>query len=334
MRDLEAGVRVPADYGDPIGEENAIRERRSVCDLSTSPELRLSGADRVRFLNGLVTCKLAAREPGELAYGFFTDAKGRILADGWFDLHEDSIRVELPPGTGSAILEHLAKYKIADRVDFELRALVRLELAGEDGRGLGLDPLPDGRVRNDELAGVPVRMTRRLVGGVPGVVLTADPDRAADLLDAVLDSRALVGHDARETVRVEAGRPRFGRDFGPENFPQETGLAEEAVAYDKGCYLGQEVVARIHYRGGVNRHLRGLRIDAEEIPPPDTDLLLDGRSVGTLTSVARSPRFEKTLGLGILHKRAEPGMELDLGGPDGEGNAVGKATVVQLPWRA
>ena len=123
-----------------------------------------------------------------------------------------------------------------------------------------------------------------------------------------------MGSEALEILRVEAGIPRFGRDFGPDNFPQETG-ADEAVSYTKGCYLGQEVVARIHYRGGVQKTLRGLVFEGTA-PAPGTPLLFEGREVGTVTTVVESIALGRPAGLAILHRRgAEPGTRLDL--PEG-----------------
>ena len=110
-------------------------------------------------------------------------------------------------------------------------------------------------------------------------------------------------------------------DFGDDTFPQETGL-EDAVSYTKGCYLGQEVVARIHYRGGVQRHLRRLRLNGPA--EVGADLLLDGKSVGTLTSASPSLSGDELLGLAIVHKRAEIGAELDV---EHAGDAV-KASVL------
>jgi len=112
-------------------------------------------------------------------------------------------------------------------------------------------------------------------------------------------------------LRVEAGIPRFGQDFGPDNFPQETG-DESAVSYTKGCYLGQEVVARIHYRGGVQKALRRLELDGD--PKPGSTLLFEDREVGKATSIVRTLEG-RTIGLGIIHKRAaEPGTRLEVAG--------------------
>jgi folate-binding protein YgfZ len=129
---------------------------------------------------------------------------------------------------------------------------------------------------------------------------------------------------AAEIARIEDGELRFGIDFSGENFPQET-ARDSAVSYSKGCYLGQEVVARIHYRGGVQRLPRGLRFDADRMPDAGAELLFEGRSVGRATSVTRSPRFG-AIGLGLLHQRgAAPGTRLEVVGG-------GEAEVVALPF--
>jgi folate-binding protein YgfZ len=120
-----------------------------------------------------------------------------------------------------------------------------------------------------------------------------------------------------DALRIDAGIPWFGRDFGPDNFPQETGLEEQAVSYTKGCYLGQEVVARLHYRGQVSRQLRRLRLESvpEAHAVPGTELLFEGRPAGVLTSVAGPPWLGELVGLSILQRRAfEPGTRLEVVG--------------------
>lgn len=133
------------------------------------------------------------------------------------------------------------------------------------------------------------------------------------------------GAAAVEVARIEDGELLFGVDFSAENFPQETGR-EGDVSYTKGCYLGQEVVARIHYRGGVQRQPRGLRFEAGALPAAGVELLLDGRAVGRATSVTQSAEFG-AIGLGLLHQRGyAPGVRLEVAGG-------GAAEVVELPFR-
>jgi folate-binding protein YgfZ len=324
-----------AGYGEFEAEVAALRERAGLLDRWPVGRLRVTGEDRARFLQGLVTCDVAALEPGRGAYGFFTTIKGRILADAAVLATADALLLELPPGAGTAVREHLSKYRIADRVEFEAADdLAPLAVAGPAAAEvLGVTPPEEPWASTEvEVGGVPVRVVRQGHLGVEGFTLWAPADRAGELAAALLererDRLSPVGHEAAEAVRIEAGVPRFGADFDADNFPQETGLGEEAVSYEKGCYLGQEVVARIHYRGGVNRGLRGLRLTPPEgaEPAPGAQLFHDGRPAGRLGSAVRSPAAGGWIGLSVLHQRAgEPGTVLEIEGG-------GEAEVAALPF--
>lgn len=324
-----------AGYGDLEAEYAALREGAGLLDRWPVARLRLTGEDRARFLQGLATCDVGALEPGAGAYGFLTSIKGRILADVAVLAADDALLLELPPGAGPAIRDHLAKYLIADRVEIEAADdLALLTVAGPAVRealdlALPHEPWASAEV---ELLGVPARVVRQGHLGIEGCTVWVPAGRAEELAAALLDRHgerlAPVGHDAAERVRIEAGIPRIGADFDDGNFPQETGFGDEAVNYEKGCYLGQEVVARIHYRGGVNRGLRGLRLT----PPQGTEpavgaaLLHDGRPAGELGSVTFSPAAGGWIGLSVLHHRAgDPGTVLELEGG-------GEAQVAPLPF--
>ncbi|MDX1630357.1 MAG: glycine cleavage T C-terminal barrel domain-containing protein [Thermoanaerobaculia bacterium] len=331
LRRLDGGPEVPESFGDPEDEYEAIREDRALIDRSWAPEALFTGEDRTRFLDGLVTCHLPERAGQGFGYGFFTDVKGKILADAWIAVRPSGIVVELPPGRAETIREHATKYRIADRVEISLRYPVRLFLPGEDGSSLDLEPLSIGTGREVEPAGFPVWAEAREVWGVPGLVLTAERIRGEALWEHLRAGRRPVGLAALETARIEAGFPRFGRDFDSTSLPQETGLEDRAVSYEKGCYLGQEVVARIHYRGAVKRRLRGIEVEGEEVPPTGAEIRRvdtreDGRPVGRLTSVTRSPAFQRVLGLSILHDRGnQPGTEVRIG-------EAHRGRVVELPF--
>lgn len=336
------GTRAPAGapvavagYGDFEAEYASLRQRAALLDRWPAGRLRLTGEDRARFLQGLITCDVAALEPGRGAYGFFTTIKGRILADAVVIATGDALLLELPPGAAETVREHLSKYRIADRVDFEpADELAPLTVAGPaaaEDLGVALPEEPWGG-SEVEVCGVRARAVREGHLGVEGITLWTPAERAAELAEALLarggDRLAPAGCEAAEAVRVEAGMPRFGADFDADNFPQETGLGEEAVSYSKGCYLGQEVVARIHYRGGVNRGLRGLRIAPAEGagPAAGAQLLHDGRAAGRLGSAVRSPAAGGWIGLSVLHLRAgEPGTVLEIEGG-------GEAEVTALPF--
>jgi folate-binding protein YgfZ len=163
--------------------------------------------------------------------------------------------------------------------------------------------------------------TRR---GAPAVNAWARPAQASDCESwRAGRSLPLLTQHLLTTLRVEAGIASFGIDFDDTRFPQETGAEADAVSYTKGCYLGQEVIARLHYRGQAQNVLRGLRFEGTT-PEPGTAVLHDGREAGRATSVADSPRFGP-IGLAILHRRAEPGSAIELLGG-------GQAEVVELPF--
>jgi folate-binding protein YgfZ len=278
----------------------ALREGCGIAVLSWRAGFELLGADRHRFLHNYVTCDVKGLAPGSGAYGFFTSPQGRILADAVLQAQEDRLRVEVDRDQVEPILAHLRKYLLVDRV--EIRPLD------------GLTPVALIGPRAEDLLGDLSAERRSLMGAPAWTVWTADPEALA--------GGTRVGPEALDILRVEAGIPRFGQDFGPDNFPQETGI-EEAVSYTKGCYLGQEVVARIHYRGGVQKLLRGLVFDGEVVE--GVGILHDGREAGRATTVVRSPVLGKTVGLGILHKRAaEPGTRVEIEGG-------GSAEIRELP---
>lgn len=306
-------------------EHKALREGCGIADLSWRAGLELLGADRLRFLHNYVTCDVKGLAPGAGAYGFFTSPQGRILADALLLAREDRLWVEVAREQVEPLLAHLGKYLLADRVEIRpLDGMTPVAVLGPraaDVLGVDLSSLeaPWSHARVSILGTEAVLQRRGLMGAPAWTVWSSEP-----LADRLVEAGGMrVGFDTLEVVRVEAGIPRFGQDFGADNFPQETGI-EEAVSYTKGCYLGQEVVARIHYRGGVQNLLRGLVFDGE--PAPGSAILHEGREAGRATTVVRSPILGKTVGLGILHRRVEPGARLDLEGG-------GTAEVTELPVR-
>jgi folate-binding protein YgfZ len=334
---VPASYRAPGSAAGPQGEHQALATGCALVDLSWKDRLELTGADRARFLHGLVTLDVKALTPGQGTYGFFTTHQGKILADVVVTAYEDRLWLELPPGRGAEVSAHLGKYVLADRVEvLPLEDMLPLTLAGPLaaellGR-LSSEPLPTepwSHVRA-RVAGTEVALQRRGRLGVDAWTLWVSASIAEPVAEDLLGlseaagGRPLpAGFTALEELRVERGIPRFGVDFGPDNFPQETGC-EEAVSYTKGCYLGQEVVARIHYRGGVQKLLRGLVF--EGTPAAGAALVLEEKEVGKVGSVVRSPALEATVGLAILHKRgASPGTVLAVAGG-------GTAEVRELPF--
>jgi folate-binding protein YgfZ len=312
-------VSTPTRFADPGAEYEALVSGCALADRSWSDWLEIRDEDRVRFVNGLVTCDVKSLEPGRSSFGFFTSTKGKILSDVVVSALEDRLLLELPPQKASEIREHMERYIVADRVEvLDAEAAAAVLVAGPaalqrledlfqaqlgDGDWLEGPPGPEG---------VLLRRERRL--GLEAWVLRLEPTVAADKVATLLASGCVpVGLEAVTTVRVERGIPWFGFDYGPENFPQETGLEEQGVSYTKGCYLGQEVVARIHYRGKVNYCLRGLLLSSEGAPRQGAPLRFEGRTVGSLTSPVRSRRLGRWIGLTLVHRQAaEPGTKLEI----------------------
>lgn len=327
---LDGGdTAVPVHYGPVADEVRALREGCGLVDRSWRGRLELLGADRHRFLNAYVTCEVKALAPGQGAYGFFTNPQGRILSDAVLLALEDRLWVEVAPGRERELADHLRKYILADRVEVRLlEDMLPLTLVGPGARGaLGVEPPagPWGHART-MVHGTEVELQRGGQLGAEAYTLWVSTSIAGHLVERLLENPAVrpVGFQALEILRTEAGIPRFGADFGPDNFPQETGI-ESAVSYTKGCYLGQEVVARIHYRGGVQKLLRGLTFDGGVIPAPGTALSFEGREAGAVTTIVDSFALGLPVGLAILHRRAAtPGVRLDFEG--------GQAEVRELPF--
>jgi folate-binding protein YgfZ len=318
---LVGGGDAVIEYGDAAGEVDALREGCGLIDLAWCDRLIVGGADRQRFLNAYLTCDVKDLAAGGGAYGFFTNAQGRILADAVVAALDDQVLILLPPARGAAIREHLARFLLADRV--ELRspmATTALALVGpraDEVLALAGAPVPAAEwaaTRWSTSGGEAVVQRLRPWGETAYLIWGAIEEAAAVATRLVACGARPVGSDAFEVLRVESGVPRFGVDYDEGHFPQETGL-EHAVSFTKGCYLGQEVVARIHYRGHVNRRLCGVAFDRDpgtvETPRPNEPLLLAGEEVGKLGSVVVSARLGRTIGLAVLRaKAATPGTAL------------------------
>jgi folate-binding protein YgfZ len=308
-------------------EYEALRRRSGVVDRSERGKLLLTGAEAKDFLHGQVTNDVLALAPGTGCYAAFLTHKGKMLGDlrvldgGDAGLWLDTERAAL-----QELFNMIRRFKLGRDVEVEKRTLQRalLSVAGPRARDVvpGADALPDrehAHVRG-EIAGAAVR----LVVTDAGVDVICDAERTEDVRGALVRlGAAPVSEAAAEIVRVESGRPRFGADLAPDRvIPQEAGLNERAVSFEKGCYVGQETVARLHWRGKPNRHLRGLRLSA----PADagTALRLGEREVGTVTSPVVSPALGP-IALALVRREAEPGAVLE--GPDGL-----TATVEALPF--
>jgi len=247
--------------------------------------------------------------------------KGKMLADLRVldlsaptpELWIDTERVAL-----QALFDTLRRGAVGWQAELHKRTLQQalLSLVGPHAsRAVGGDVGPELANRAAQLGGADVLLVATDLG-VDVVCAAADAERVRGALDV-----PAVPEAAAEVLRVESGRPRYGVDLDETTIPQEAGLNERAVSFTKGCYVGQETVARLHYRGKPNRHLRGLRFS--EAVPTGTPLLLGEREVGRVGSSVASPRFGP-IGLALVRREAAVGDELVAG--------EGRAVVAELPF--
>jgi folate-binding protein YgfZ len=328
-RDVD-GRRTVASYGDAAGERSTLAGGCGLIETRWLEPLEVSGTDRHRFLNAYLTCDVGALASGAGTYGFFTSTQGRVLADAVVSAGAEVLDLDVPASRAAALAEHLQRYILADRVTVRrAEERVQWQLLGPlapdvVGRWVAELPIELWASTAGTVAGRAVALRRDRPFGEPVFSLRTAASEAAAVADELTVMGCVpVGFDAVEGLRVEAGVPRFGADFDEANFPQEVGI-DDAVSYTKGCYLGQEVVARIHYRGHVNYELRALRIEGAVSPASGSRLEWDDQEVGRLGSVARAAEGGEILGLALIHRKAAAvGTRLSL--------ADGIAARVELP---
>lgn len=272
--------------------------------------LDVRGKDRLAWLNGLVTNDVAARRPGEGCYAFVTNVKGRIMADLSILVGQDEVVALAPAATLSVLLAHFDKYLIMEDAWVAARTdLAVVRVIGEESPRFMADlgwqeaasarPLDHGRIRIGSLA---VAAARDDLGRQPSFLIVAPAGAAADL--PATSAARWTSDEVMETYRIEAGRPQFGRDFDESSLPAETGQLDRAVSFTKGCYLGQEVVARMESHGGVARQMVGLRFESPALPPVPAEIWVNDKPEGRLTSAVHSQRLGTAIGLGIVKSAA------------------------------
>ncbi|PTL55615.1 YgfZ/GcvT domain-containing protein [Paraconexibacter algicola] len=310
-------------------DREALTTGAGLVDRSERGKLALTGADRRSFLNGQVTNEIEALEPGGGTYAAFLTHKGKMLGDVRVletgeELLLDTERVAL-----QALFDLVRRFSIGYDVQLHKRTLQTglLSLVGPRAAAVAdAEDLPaeEHAHRAGTLGGRPARLVRTRAGVD---VLTATEDVEA-VRAALLQAGAVaVAEASAEVLRVEAGVPRYGVDLDDTVIPQEAALNERAVSFTKGCYVGQETVARLFYKGKPNRHLRGLRLSGPAAP--GDPLVLTGesgeREVGRLGSVADSPQHGP-IALALVRREAAPGDVVRVG--DGDTTAV----VTELPF--
>ena len=329
------GADTPTTFGETAAELRALLEGCAVFDMAWQARLVLSGEDRVRWLNGMVTNNIRDLAPDHGVYSFVLNAQGRIQGELVAYNRGDYLLVTTDREQAPAIAGIFDRYIIMDDVEVGdvSDKLATIGVAGPKARevlaaaGIVVPPLDAGQVTDMVWRDIGVSVARSAQPQMDGYEIWFAPENADKLWNALQSAGATpAGSEALELYRIVCGVPRFGRDLRERDLPQETGQ-QHALNFAKGCYIGQEIVERIRARGNVHRTLIGFEVPGEP-PQPGEKVRADDKDVGEITSAARVPfpSGERTLALGYLRREvAAPGTAVQIAGQS--------ATVQTLPFR-
>jgi folate-binding protein YgfZ len=302
---------MPSETSSPhLDSYRAVTESAGWVDRSDRPRLEIVGSDRAKFLHNLTTNDVKRLAEGAGHESFVTSPQGKVLAYVSLVSNEGStILLRTDPGSLELLLPHLNKYGIFDDVSikdvsektFEFHIAGPAAVSISEGQGIELPPEGALRHRPVELAGFSIRIVRESPTGRPGLTLIG-PIEGAEAVQAFLVAGGVPQIDEAtfEALRIEAGTPLSSRDVSLSNLPQEVGRDSMAINFVKGCYLGQETVARLDALGHVNRIFKGLRFEGLAVPPVGTPLTSEGKVVGAVTSSAFSPGWGAPIGLAYI----------------------------------
>ena len=265
---------------------SALTTGAGLVDLSARGRIRVTGEDRARLLHAMCTNHVQQMKPGDGLYAFFLNAQGRIQADAFILCFEEHFLLDTEPETREPLFQHLDRFIIADDAT--------IEDITDDTRCFGLEgpkaaevaaaaalPAPNHRYSHIDEGG----FTAAAIHGIRLYAAAAQRDEIVNALEAA-GAVAASSEDA-ERARIKAFRPRYGIDITESTLPQETQQLN-ALHFQKGCYLGQEIVERIRSRGHVNKQLMGFRLEGHAVPAAGASLFAGGKEVGEVTSAAES----------------------------------------------
>jgi len=328
-------------------ELRAAREAAGLFDYAARGKAVATGSERAAFLQGMLTSDVAALAEGAAQRSALVTAKGKLLANLLLLKRRDAIVLETPPARAPVVVETLNRFLITEDVEITDQSSAWAILSvqgpragdavraaiGARGAALALPASNFAFVESEEPEGrvIVLAHDRYRTGGFDLWVPAAG---AAALRARLLEAggaHGLIacGADARETLRIAAGRPAWGREATEEYFPGEAGL-ESAVSVTKGCYVGQEILSRIHHVGHVNRVLVRATLDANAFVTPGTALTLDAKEVGRVTSVAPLAEGAERAALAIVRREfAAPGTRLAARSPEGAAHDVTIIAIVE-----
>lgn len=288
--------------------------RIGVAVLHDRGHLEITGPDAARFVSNLCTNDVNKLPAGRGCEAFFANAKGRTVGYAFVFRTSEAIWLEIDAGCDQSLQTHLERYHIAENLAIRRRTddVATIHCTGPSSgavvsslSGQACSELDAYAHLSATVAGNACQIRRRLRSRFDGFDIVCAKDSAASVFDAVQETQSanpltLLQDSVLDALRIEAGLPRYGLDVTDEHFPQEVNRNSQAISFSKGCYLGQETVARIDTYGHVHRRLLGLIIDSETPSASGAPILHGDKTVGWLGGNAFSPAFGKVLGLSIL----------------------------------
>ncbi len=319
------GWLVPVDYGNSTSENLAVRESVGVADLFNKGYLKVSGPDRASFLQGITTNDTSNLHPGDGLHSALLNVKGRVIADFILLSFEDHFLLEVEVGIREKLQTELSKYRIREKVMIErIEDIGPIGVQGPNSPDLlrkltntSLPPLTTYHHFTSQTEQAQFTIRNQTLTGETGYIITAQKSQLASLWSKLLETNSepkakLIGFQAMESLRIEAGIPRYGFDITEENFPLEID-GEDMISYTKGCYVGQEVIARLKFQGQANKHLKGLLITSSISPKRNSMIMKDEQEIGRVTSSAYSPSLSSSIAMAYLRREyATPGNEISV----------------------
>ena len=311
-------------------EYQTVIQAAGFCRSLGATLIELSGEDHAPFLHNLCTADINGLQAGEGCELFFTDVRGKTIGYGWAFVSRRSILLSTVPDQASVLLPHLDRYLIREDVQIFDRSNAwqqwalcgpQAEIFCQEKLSLQLDPQNLSH-RRTTFEGLDLHCCRTEFFGLPGFLLQIETSSCGPLATALASMAADCAVSVFQFLRIQAGSPLFGIDITPKNLPQEIDRDAQAISFTKGCYLGQETVARIDALGQVQQFLRRLKFpEAKELPPAGTLLEVDGQKAGHVTSASESPEDGCVVALGMIRcAHAGAGTQLS--------SATGKAEVL------
>lgn len=335
------GWMLPAHFTDPVIENLVVRNDAGIIDLSYKGYLKIGGPDRASFLQGIITNDVGNIEPGNGIHAAILTIKGRVIADFILLAFGDAFVLETEASVSEKLRATLSRYKIREKVTIEQsREIGSIAVQGPKSpllieRVTGKS-LPELKTYNHIQIPIDqswVTIRKQSITGETGYILTTPQTALKEIWEKLLKfgiefNLQPVGYEASESLRIEAGLPRYGLDLTEENIPLEI-EKEDMISFTKGCYVGQEVVARLKFLGQANKNLKGLLLTNAAIPAQNTRITQDQKEIGKITSTAFSPSLKQSIAIAYIRREySKAGTQVTVES-DGKESP---ATVVDLPF--